>query len=280
MPASGQPQRLDHLAVVEFGGADAGRFLQGQLSNDVAALGEAAWQLTSLSNPKGRVVAVLQLTRAGERFYAVLPQALAPAVVERLTRYVLRSRVSLRIANPELAVFGIPELPGRWSVAQHTSAPDPSDAPALARACRLAAIAAGHPQIYPATSELFVAQMLNLDLVDAVSFRKGCYTGQEIIARTQNLGRIKRRMLRFATGASASLVAGDMVALDGFGPATVVEAALTDKGEQELLAVVHLEPSTAEAGSDERTRIEVCELPLPYRIPERGPVRASAPPSA
>jgi folate-binding protein YgfZ len=279
MPTPTEPQRLDHLAVVEFSGADAGPFLQGQLSNDVMSLPDGAWQLTSLNNPKGRVIAVLRLARTGDRLHALLPQSLAGPIIGHLKRYVLRAKVSIRLASPQIGVCGVPALPEGWVLADRTSQPVPPDPTAVERACRAATIAAGQAQIYPATSELFVAQMLNLDLVDAISFRKGCYTGQEIIARTQNLGRIKRRMLRFATRAEPALAAGEVVVLERFGTATIVEAALTDENDQELLAVVQLEPSPADAASGERRLVEARELPLPYEIPERRAAASVASPA-
>jgi hypothetical protein len=277
MQTPGELQHLDHLAVVEFSGADAGRFLQGQLSNDVMALSDGGWQLTSLSNPKGRVVAVLRLTRLRDRFYGVLPDSLARTLLQRLAKYVLRSRVSLRMASPEFSACGTSGALEQWTIEPVAPVSSQVDAATAAQASRRAAIAAGHPQVYAATSEMFVAQMLNLDLVDGISFRKGCYTGQEIIARTQNLGRIKRRMLRFATNLPAPLAPGQTAIFDGFGAATVVEAAVTDAGDQEVLAVAHLEPATAGAGPEGDARIAVRELPLPYVIPERVHAHTPAP---
>src|SRR5271166_3577716 len=104
---------------------------------------------------------------------------------------------------------------------------------------RLADIRAGLPQIYPATRELFVAQMLNLDLIDGISFTKGCFTGQEIIARTQHLGRIKRRMfrLRLPTGAWAI---GQALRLADGRTGRLTELAGAD-GAFEALAVLNLE---------------------------------------
>jgi len=132
-------------------------------------------------------------------------------------------------------------------------------------AWRAAAIAAGEPQIYLPTSEVFVAQMLNLDLLEALSFTKGCYTGQEIIARTQHLGRIKRRMLRFRLPSGIEAQRGDSVTVGPGRSGRVVESARNEAGEREVLAVVPLaaevtaEPVSFAAG--------VTALPLPYAIP-------------
>ena len=102
-------------------------------------------------------------------------------------------------------------------------------------------IAAGLPHVFAATSEQFIAQMLNLDLVDGVSFTKGCYTGQEIVARTHHLGRVKRRTMRFHLPAGAAAPAPmSALLLDGVKVADVLLAAETDDGI-ELLAVTNLD---------------------------------------
>jgi folate-binding protein YgfZ len=256
--------RLDHLAVIEFSGADATEFLNGQLSNDVAALAPGGQQLTSYSSPKGRVVAILTLARADERSLAVLPAELAGIVLERLRKYVLRSKVSLRLAT-ELAVFGSVVDPARVAILPATETAAGSGS-AASDAWKRAQIAAGRAQVYASTTEQFVAQMLNLDLVEGINFRKGCYTGQEIIARTQNLGRIKRRMLRLAVPATAALAVGDSVELGEFGPGMVVELAAAVDGERELLAVVHLEPEVRARPDERSVVVSARELALPYAV--------------
>jgi tRNA-modifying protein YgfZ len=268
MKESGELQPLNVLAVVEFAGADAGTFLQGQLSNDVLNLADGESQLTSFNTPKGRVMAILRLLRDAQRFFGVLPRELAAPLVERLGKYVLRSKVSMSVAAG-LAAFGAPDAPHRIVVQTVARPPATGSSSRSLEDWKRANIAAGIPQIYAATSELFVAQMLNLDLVDGISFSKGCYTGQEIIARTQNLGRIKRRLLRFATTSDRALAPGATVGLDGFGNATVIEAATADAGGHELLAVVHLEPHAEDVNVATHPRIAAHELPLPYVLPQR-----------
>jgi hypothetical protein len=152
-------------------------------------------------------------------------------------------------------------------------------------AWRLADIRAGLPQIYAATREMFVAQMLNLDLIDGISFTKGCFTGQEIIARTQHLGRIKRRLHRLRLPAGTWAV-GQAVHLTDGRSGRLTELAAVE-AEFEALAVLTLETgggassgaaSTAAAGaagasgaedatvggSASSTLVHAAELPLPY----------------
>ena len=156
----------DDLVAVVIQGPDAAHFLQGQLSADVEKLASGSGTLAGLHNPQGRVLAVLRLARTGtEEFVVHLPHELADTVVRHLRRYVLRAKVR---------------------VEQSRTSPVPVDG--------LADIRQGLPQVYAVTSEMFVAQMLNLDLLGAIAFDKGCYTGQEIIARVHYRGAVKRHM--------------------------------------------------------------------------------------
>jgi folate-binding protein YgfZ len=137
---------------------------------------------------------------------------------------------------------------------------------------RLADIRSGLPQVYAATREMFVAQMLNLDLIDGISFTKGCFTGQEIIARTQHLGRIKRRLFRLRLPAGTWAIGQTVHLSDGRG-GRLTELAQTGP-EFEALAVLNTEASTpgvsggaqADAEAPTGTLIDATELPLPYSL--------------
>ena len=142
---------------------------------------------------------------------------------------------------------------------------------------RLADIRAGMPQIYAATREMFVAQMLNLDLIDGISFTKGCYTGQEIVARTQHLGRIKRRMFRLGLPPGTWAIGQAIRLGDGRG-GRLIELATTATGV-EALAVLSLEAGTsADADSADSPLIDATELALPYAVrPASEPPASSRP---
>jgi tRNA-modifying protein YgfZ len=132
---------------------------------------------------------------------------------------------------------------------------------------RLADIRAGLPQIYAVTSEAFVAQMLNLDLLDGISFSKGCYTGQEIIARTQHLGRIKRRLFRLQLPAGNWQVGQSLRLTDGR-QGRLTEVAQSN-GRIEALAVLSVDPGSAIASNaPTEILVDARELPLPYEMPE------------
>ena len=128
---------------------------------------------------------------------------------------------------------------------------------------RLADIRVGLPEVYAPTSELFVAQMLNLDLIDGISFTKGCFTGQEIIARTQHLGRIKRRMFRLRLPPGTWQI-GQALRLEDGRSGRLIELASQDE-TFEALAVLNLEAGAPEAEVSSGDGVAAVELPLPYR---------------
>src|SRR5713101_3763258 len=176
---------LDSLGVLRARGADVVSFLQGQLSNDVARLGPERSLLAGYHNPQGRVIALLRLVQlAPDDLLAILPRELIGVVVQRLGKFVLRAKVKLADDSAAWTVTGL-------------------------MGCAPPPIAAGEPQVYAATSEAFVAQMLNLDALGAIAFDKGCYTGQEIIARAHYRGKVKRRMQRFVSRVAYHPAPGD-----------------------------------------------------------------------
>jgi hypothetical protein len=224
---------LTHLALIQACGPDAAAFLQGQLSNDVRKLGPTRAQLSSCNSPKGRMLAVLHLLRHDEATFVLeLHRDLLEPVLKRLKMFVLRSKVTLSelpdhelrgLAGPDaaqvLADLGLPApaaaLDCAWSgdicvtrrigelprftllaprsadLAQRLSARTQAG---TAEDWKRLEIEAGVPTVYPETQDHFVAQMCNLDTLGGISFDKGCYTGQEVIARVHYRGAVKRRM--------------------------------------------------------------------------------------
>jgi folate-binding protein YgfZ len=282
--------RLDDFAVTSVRGADAVTFLQGQLSQDLAALEDGGATLAGLHNPQGRCLAVLRVLRiSGDHLLLVLPGELADPVRQLLARYVLRARVKIEDADAAWRLYGAtgPDAAAaastRLSLAMDATgmrqlivAPrvePPPDGDLVTRELwRLDDIAAGLPEIRAATSGAFVAQMLNLDLLGAISFGKGCYTGQEVIARAHYRGQVKRRMQRFITESDAVLAPGARIQLTDGRNAQVVMAAPSEGGGQEFLAVTTLRNSAASADQDppggpsDLTSVGIHseQLPLPY----------------
>jgi folate-binding protein YgfZ len=159
-------------------------------------------------------------------------------------------------------------------LAEHGLAGDIQNGDQIEHDWRLSDIRAGLPQIYLATGEAFVAQMLNLDLLDGISFSKGCYTGQEIIARTQHLGRIKRRLYRLELPRGDWRV-GQLLHLSDGRAGRLVEVARSGDGF-EALAVLNVEPAghsgdggsavDAPGESAVNAPIAAAGLPLPYKV--------------
>lgn len=279
---------LDDLAVLDMRGRDVIRFLQGQVSNDVELLAERGSLLAALCNAQGRVVAVLRLLQvAPEHVLIVLPSDLAEPVRQLLSKYILRSKVTIAagsaawrvygVAGPDAAAAAVTRIymtmdPGGWR--QLIVAPRGETLPEAEAAARqmwrLADIEAGLPEVVLATSGAHLAQMLNLDLLDGISLTKGCYTGQEVIARAHYRGQVKRRMQRFITASDRTLSHGERVQLADGRIAQIVSAAPTEGAGQQFLAVTQLpgmhdpgeltEPAAGE-------RLECQALPLPYQLP-------------
>jgi tRNA-modifying protein YgfZ len=134
-------------------------------------------------------------------------------------------------------------------------------------------IAAGLPQVYAATSGQFVAQMLNLDCVDAISFSKGCYTGQEVIARAHYRGRVKRRLQRFESLVPCALAAGDAGRFEDGRAFRVIETLQRADGCSEFLAVAPLPDAARESeegavSSAAQAPLKARALALPYALPD------------
>jgi tRNA-modifying protein YgfZ len=283
---------LDDLGVLSIRGADAVRFLQGQLSNDVTRLAAAGSLLAGFHNPQGRAIAIVRLVQAAAGdVLAVMPRELVPGVLPRLARFVLRAKVqvaddsaSWRVQGfvqadaPEGLAIKVADAPARWLAltARKSAGAAAAAAGVMERtAWTLLDIASGLPQVYPRTSEAFVAQMLNLDVLDGIAFSKGCYTGQEVIARAHYRGRVKRRMQRWRTLASAALAPGDSGQLGDGRSFRVVEAAQLSDGRCEFLAVASLDPQSSAAPAEPdgepdgaaRSPLAAESLPLPYALP-------------
>lgn len=222
LPAASCPA-LSGFSVLAFQGRDAAAFLQAQTMNDAIALSPGQWQWNGWLTPKGRVIALFALLRvAPERFWAVLPDFPAVELQPLLQRYVFRSQLRMA-ADPSVVVASGPLLatpaPALAVGTTETGfALDcsgqggsrslhllPAEHPALAasrpeadQAWLAADLAHGLPRLPASQREAWTPQMLSLDRLAAYSLRKGCYPGQEIVARTHYLGQAKRGLVRLA----------------------------------------------------------------------------------
>ncbi|MEO6155693.1 MAG: folate-binding protein, partial [Thermomonas sp.] len=224
-------------------GPDALAFAQAQFMNDVSALGDGQWQWNGWLTPKGRVIALFALLRLDARtLWLLLPDVGAAELAPLLQRFVFRSKVALSV--PSVAVNGGFHPPNAASGASFAVIADNQieldmSGGGGARTVRIAASAApgdasavshwaafdmahGLPRLPPSQSELWTPQQLSLDRLHAFSVKKGCYPGQEIVARTHFLGQAKRGLV--ALCASAPIPIGADVELDGTAIGKIVSA--------------------------------------------------------
>jgi folate-binding protein YgfZ len=222
--------RLADRGVIRARGVDAAAFLQGQLTNDVAGLTDGSARLAGFCSAKGRLQASFIVWRAGaDEFLLSCPIDLLAPTLKRLSMFVLRAKCKLTDASEEIALFGLAgpaaaALLGDlavWRLQPHgaASALRLPDGAGLARALLAAPagsevdvgaapamtletwrwldVESGIVTIEAATVDRFVPQMVNFELVGGVDFQKGCYPGQEVVARSQYRGTTKRRTFLF-----------------------------------------------------------------------------------
>jgi folate-binding protein YgfZ len=289
---------LGDLRLIRVAGPERGPFLQGQITQDVDAVHDERTAHYGWATAQGRLLVTGQIFAWRDALWLTAPAELAASVTRRLGQYVLRAKVSVALADVALvgahgvarplhigdAVLPAGSLaavatadwcamrvagdPARVLIAADTSAPgQPSARAPEPDAWRLADIRAGIPRLAPSTSESFVPQMVNLDLLGGIAFGKGCYTGQEIVTRTRHLGRVTRRMLRFACTAGITPAAGDPIFAGDREAGRIVSAAATGDG-MELLAVTLLDRLAQPLHADAGGHHALARLPLPYRVPE------------
>jgi folate-binding protein YgfZ len=300
---------LSQLGVIAFRGEEASTFLQGQLTNDVRTLHADSAQWNGYCSPKGRLLGNFLMWRQGEDYCLQLSGDILPGVLKRLSMFILRAKVQARDASDEsvrLVVAGrqapaavaaamgaVPEAAMRSAATEAGQVIRVSDdkfvlsiAPERAAAvwqslCESATpvgapvwdwmrLNAGIPMIVAATQEQFVPQMVNLELIGGVSFQKGCYPGQEIVARSHYLGKLKRRM--FLAHIDAEAAPGDSLYsadIQGQATGTVVNAAPAPDGGFDVLAVAQVESANTQTLHLKAADGAALTLkPLPYSLPE------------
>jgi folate-binding protein YgfZ len=285
------------LAAVAIAGTDAKNFLQGQLSNDLQLLSPQRALFSCCNSAQGRVQAVQTLIERNDCIVAIVPDTMTDAFVARLRKYVLRSKVSIMDARTSLHCYAAThealqalQLPTPVSCGDHLQhdqisilrwwdresarylvlqSPDAQNGSADAE-WLLADIRAGLPQVLPQTHETFVAQMLNLDVLNAISFSKGCYTGQEIIARAHYRGTVKRRMFRLSASCPPPAPATRLLARDDSSHAGEVVMSASVGNECEMLAVLNLHQQDAALCLETDATVLLKKLSLPYQLPAAG----------
>jgi len=274
-------------------GRDARSFLHAQLTQSIDSLPTDRAPLAAWCDARGRVLALLRVVPTANRWLLVTPRDGADALLSRLRKFVLRADVTLALrddlaigalvdGDPDsLAAYGLANAAPTgahverdgihwvhvgdalwWAVAPvaKIDALGAKIEPARPERAVLAEIGLGLPAITSAASGRYVAQMLSLDRLGAIVFDKGCYPGQEIVARVQHLGDVKRRLRRFAATTPKPPTEGASVAANGTAVGEVIRAAATPSGA-ELLAVVEVASAGAELTCD---GAPLRELPIAY----------------
>lgn len=289
---------LPDLCVLQFQGADAVSFLHAQVSNDLEHLAADRACIAAYCTAKGRSLATMVLWREqDETVYALVRRDLSEALIKRLRMFVLRSKVTISLA--ELLVYGVADqstAQAVWNLQRDggdTLIQAPGDLDGLNRHWRIspqpdataqasdgrwetADILAGLPWIGADTQDLFIPQTLNLDLIDGINFKKGCYPGQEVVARSHYRGTIKRRMMAARTAVLDTAVqvqeAADVVLVsqnaEPVAAARIINRAWQAE-QQRLYVLMEVVLADLEQGQFQLEQGQALELqPLPYALPE------------
>lgn len=280
--------RLPDWGVIRASGADAAAFLHGQLTQDVLHLGPDQARLAGYCTAKGRLLATLLIWRDGDDLLLALPQELLAATLKRLAMFVMRAKCKLSDASAEFEIYGQLGVQAPvWSLGRDGSAMQIA-LPGDARALRVqpvgspapvgaaispddwawAEVAAGLAWVRGATVEAFVPQMINLEVLGGVNFQKGCYPGQEIVARSQYRGTLKRRLQLFSTDTPAAVGQELFNSADAEQPAGIVAGCAHRDGQSLIAAEIKLaalEGGSLHLGSSGGPALT--HQALPYEIP-------------
>jgi tRNA-modifying protein YgfZ len=293
---------LTHLAILKVSGNDATKLLQGQVTCNVNDLSETKGSLAAMCNPKGRAIATFFMVKKEDIFLLVLPVELLETVKKKLQMYILRSDAKVTDGSDELCLIGLVEpsqsgqgfvteiLQDKASIAINFPAStsrkllitnidnamrfwsEKVDSQGFRKASpvewRYLDILSGIPWLTTETSEEFIPQMLNLDKLGGISFNKGCYTGQEIVARTHYLGKSKREMVLADCQCStppepmSNIINNDSEELDVVGKVLLAQQG---QGNCKMLVILQLtESSYDNLGLQEDKLAQIKLIPFRY----------------
>lgn len=284
---------LSYRGLICVRGSEAQAFLARQFSSDILSLTPNLSQLSGYCSAKGRLLAIFRVFMHAGAIYLEMPRSLVEPTLKRLRMFVLRADVTLEDSSDTLARVGLfgAKIPPMDSDAQLSVIPVQGLLPrfeiighpsTVQQRCsewvKTASfvdswvweqqdILAGIPVVFPETIDAFVPQMVNLQLVGGVSFTKGCYPGQEIVARTQYLGTLKRRMYLLHSDGTGNASPGDQIfsSTDREQKVGIVVHAYTSAQATDLLAVVEIQAAEAgdlSLGAADGPSLRV--TPLPY----------------
>jgi folate-binding protein YgfZ len=285
----------DHLAVIRAHGEEAGHYLQGQVSCDLREVDQQGHRNGMHLTLKGRGLVSARIVRDGDDYLLLCPADLSEAVIKALMKYRLRAKVEFSV-DQDLVVLGLAgNLPAeapdhgnsaetdqglwlRYPFTDHALLLVKQDnaeqvwqtlaadrATTGANGWQLADIDAGEGMVYPGAQDLFLPQVLNYDVTAGVNFKKGCYTGQEVVARMHFKGKLKQRMQRIDYSADVDLTPGETLRdSNGKAAGEVVSAARTSQGGA---ALVVLRKDTDGVLFREELALDSQLGALPYSLP-------------
>ena len=286
---------LKDRTLIQVTGPDALPFLQGQLTFDLLTLGPDNFGWAAHCSPKGKVLFTALVVKAGETFLLDAPAGMSELMLSRLRPFILRSKVRIEEARAHFSVMGLmrQDLEGVAKSAGLSPLPtvgrqdeqaglrrlrlsperlliiatpqrlaELSPPPALsAQPWELGNIREGIAEVTPLTTDRYIPQWLNWDRIGGISFRKGCYTGQEIVARTHYLGKVKRRARHIALDSAVPV--GTSILHRGEVTGEIFSCIENERGEYEGLAILAgEEPSDLVTAEDAPQTLRI--LPLPY----------------
>lgn len=296
---------LPSQGILAVTGPEASKFLQGQTSTDFREVSDEQSRLGCYVSLKGRAVTSYRAVQQGEQIRLVMDAALVPVVKDKIGKFIVFSKATLQV-DESTALLGLAGPDAAALVAALVgTAPEAADAvvakgdvvavrlhgadrflllvkdtalssvwqqlsaqatPAGENAWRLRQIEAGVAQVTAASTELFQPQELNYQVLLGVSYNKGCYTGQEIVARLYFRGKLKQHVQRFSSHTSTLPAPGTALFASAKHAADVVLAAQRSADTIELLAIARPEHTTdLHLGSEDGPALSL--LPLPYEVP-------------
>jgi len=301
---------LSSTSILKVSGADAETFLQSQLTNDIKKIDQNTYQLSAYCTAKGRMLALFLIFKRGNDFYLLVEKQLAESVQKKLRMYVLRAKVTIDLLSDwaVVGIAGEDALSNLKYLSGDLSAEDNSvcstetvsllcingikpryilvgdtdssskiweklsgdHSPTGHHAWQWLDIMSGIPALKQENSEAFVPQMTNLEIINGVNFKKGCYPGQEIVARMHYLGKLKQRMYRLHTSDANIPKAGDKIYSSSYenqsaGTVVVAEPAINDGVD--LLAVVQIKAiESGDLHLESEAGAELTAKELPYSL--------------
>ena len=306
---------LSPLSLIRVSGDQSQSFLQGQFSNDINILDKNHCQLHAYCNPKGRTLAIIRIVRQEVRqdkgFWMIVPKDISESLISRLKMFVMRAKVDIQLDTEHGLLGMVGKAPHvdltvdftvdftdfkyrvdsvvprhliitrfKDTVARDTAAYLETGSNSLYHSdlWRWLDIQSGIPQVYAQTVGVFIPQTINLELVDGISFNKGCFPGQEIVARIKYLGKPKQRLVIAEVESNSCILPGDEIyspaqsgQRSGQKSGLVVDAVKTGDSQFQLSAMVPatmVESGDLMIGSAAGPKLK--RIDLPYTInPEK-----------